>query len=112
MGYEDPKIRFDGSTITIRQYYFPFATAKTIAITDIDRVETYEMGAWTGQYRIWGSGDLRHWFNNDGGRPGKTGAFILCLRSSWFRPVVTPDRPEEFRRELEQAGVRIGPGTI
>jgi hypothetical protein len=107
VSYEDPKIRCDGGTITIRQYYFPFANAKRIALADIDHVETYEMGNLTGKYRIWGSGDLRHWFNNDGRRPGKTGAFILHLRDSWFRPVVTPDRPDEFRRELEQAGIRL-----
>lgn len=111
MGYEDPKIRLDGSTITIRQYYFPFATPKRVALADIDHVETYEMNKWTGQYRFWGSGDFVHWFNHDFGRRKKTAAFILHLRGGGFRPVVTPDRPEEFRRELEQAGVRLGPAT-
>jgi hypothetical protein len=109
VSYEDAKIRLEDGTLTIRQYYFPTGTAKRVSLSEVDRIGTYDMGPWTGRLRIWGSGDLRHWFNNDLHRPAKTKAFVLHLRNRSVRPVVTPDRPDDFQRELREAGIHLEP---
>jgi hypothetical protein len=112
LSYADKKLELEDGTLTIRQYYFPTRSAKRVRLSDIDHVGTYDMGPWTGRYRFWGSGDLQHWFNNDFGRVTKTKAFILYLRNGFVRPVVTPDRPEEFRQELNKAGIRLEPARM
>lgn len=64
------------------------------------------IGRWTGQWRLWGSGDFRHSWNLDLGRPRKSRVFRIDAGAR-VRPVVTPDDPDGFVAVLEAAGVPL-----
>ena len=104
--YDDGVLALDGESLVIRGYYFPFGGAKTIRLADVRAVVERPMGRWTGQWRIWGSSDFRHWWNLDVGRPHKTRAFAIDAGSR-TRAAVTPDDPDAFGRALEAAGVAV-----
>ncbi len=103
--YQDPLISIRDGTLAIRRYYFPTGTNR-IRLAEITGVEQYSMTKTTGQWRIWGSGDLVHWFNLDPGRRRKHQAFIIDLGRR-AKPVVTPDDPNSFRAALAAGGIRI-----
>jgi hypothetical protein len=98
--YQDRRIAADEDGITVSMYYFPFGS-KRIPYSAIRSWEEYEMGALTGQWRIWGMGTSPRWFCLDADRPRKTRAFILDI-GGWIKPVLTHDDPDPFRRVLEE----------
>jgi hypothetical protein len=107
--YEDGQVRLDRSGITIRRYYFPFATGKRIPYMRIRDVQGRRMGALTGKGRLWGSGDLRHWAPLDLGRWRKETAVVLDL-GRHIRPTFTPDDPDRVLAILrEQVPPQGGP---
>jgi hypothetical protein len=91
--YHDDLVGLDHEGITLRRYYFPLAVSKRISYTDILDVQQRAMGAWTGEGRLWGSGDLRHWAPLDLHRPKKDTAIILDL-GKFVRPIFSPNDPE------------------
>ena len=104
--YEDARIVCDDDGVTIRRYYFPVGD-KRIHYADMRGVEQVGMQGWlSGRMRIWGSGDLRHWYHLDTGRPGRDTALVID-KGEWVRAVITPDDPSAVRRVLEQKGVAV-----
>lgn len=97
--YSDTYISCDEHGVTIRLYYFPIGLKKVVPYAEIQRLETWKMGAFTGRYRIWG-GSPWHWLNCDPGRPRKELAIIL-VTDAFTRPVVTPDDPQAFIEALK-----------
>lgn len=97
--YLDPLITLDAAGIAIRHYYFPFATTKHIAWSEIRRVKRARMTAVSGRYRIWGSGNFRDFYNLDRRRTDKDTKFVLDLGRR-CRPVLTPDDPDAFAAAL------------
>ena len=98
MLYDDGRVACDGTGVRLRAYYFPWG-AKRIKYTAIQAYVRRPMGRLSGQLRIWGSGDLVHWYNLDPKRGGKDTAFELQTRAR-IRPVVTPDDPDAFEKVL------------
>lgn len=98
--YQDSKIICDSEGISIRWYYFPFGT-KRIPYTRLRSITQLEIGPWTGQWRIWGTGNPRYWLNLDSNRPNKTVALIFDI-GKWVRPVLTPEDAPAFLRVLEE----------
>lgn len=98
--YEDAKIRCDSEGLTIRTYY-PWG-AKRIHYASIKSVEQLPLaGANAGRrWRIWGSGDFRHWWNLDPNRPGKRMALVLDV-GRHIRPTITPDNPVAVEHILD-----------
>lgn len=92
--YRDPRITADDGGITIRTYYFPVGS-KHIPWSAVRAVEQRVITGLSGKYRIWGSGDFRHYYNLDPQRPQKQQAFVFDL-GRHIRPVVTPDDPAAF----------------
>jgi hypothetical protein len=103
--YADPLLRLADDELVIRRYYFPLGDRR-IRLAELREVREYRLGTISGRLRIWGSGDLRHWFNLDSRRPRKKRAFALDL-GRLVTPVVTPDDPERFAQALVAAGVRL-----
>ena len=89
--YDDGRIILDDSSITIRWYY-PWGS-KQIAYRDIRAVTPFELSPVRGRWRLWGSGDLVHWYNLDRDRPRKTSGIELDL-GGHIRPCITPDDSE------------------
>jgi hypothetical protein len=94
MLYDDGRVALDDAGVTIRHYYL--WGAKRVRYSQITSVEERPLTPVRGRWRIWGSGDLRHWYNRDRTRPTKAVAFDLHL-GGWAIPVITPDEPDAVR---------------
>ena len=97
MLYDDGGIACDEKTLIIRRYY-PWG-AKRVPYTAIKSVARRALSPARGQWRIWGSGDLVHWWNLDTGRPRKTVALELDVGGR-VRPTITPKDPDAVDRIL------------
>jgi hypothetical protein len=102
--YDDGRISCTSSGLVIRMYY-PWGS-KRIAYKNIRSVRRREIGALSGQLRIWGSGDLKHWSNLDPGRTKKTSALDIDL-GRWVVPVITPDDTDRVVAVLRAHGVEV-----
>jgi hypothetical protein len=103
--YRDPLLSIEDGTLTIRRYGFPL-TDRRIRLGEVRAATDRPIGRWSGQWRLWGSGDLTHWWNLDVGRRRKSRAFELDTGSR-VRPMVTPDDPDAFADALRAAGVAV-----
>lgn len=92
--YDDGRITCDDAGITIGWYYL--WGDKRIHYDEIRSAKTFQLRRLRGKWRIWG-GDLVHWYNLDGRRPGKTMGIELNLGGR-VRPCITPDDPEAVAR--------------
>jgi hypothetical protein len=108
--YDDGLVACTEQELIIRRYYFPFGSPKHIPYARIRGLRRIPLTLLTGRWRIWGSGDLVHYFNNDPGRPRKRVAFIVDLGRR-VKPVLTPDEPERFAEELAAHRVTIAEGN-
>lgn len=91
--YEDAGLTLDDDGITIRRYYFPFATAKKVAYRDIKGIKAEQMGWASGKGRFWGASDPRYWFPLDIHRGSKTTLLVLDI-GAHVRPCITPEDPD------------------
>ena len=98
--YRDRWIECTDTALIIHGYYFPWGS-KTIPYAHIRGLSETKLGVATGQWRIWGSGDFKHWFNWDPGRTRKTRALILDL-GTFARPVITPDDVDKVKTVISQ----------
>jgi hypothetical protein len=98
--YEDRWIVCDDEAITIHYYYFPIGSRR-IPYIAIRTFEEIKIGRWTGQLRIWGSNDLRHWFHLDPKRPQKTKAIVID-KGELVKAVITPDDPDRVAAILRE----------
>lgn len=105
MSYDDGRVACTDDAVLIRGYYFPFGE-KRVPYASIQRVTSRPMRALLDKWRIWGSSDLRHWYNYDPERPSKNTVLVLTLGRG-VRPAITPERPDEVVAELEAHGVSV-----
>ncbi len=106
--YDDRTIVCGPDLLEIRSYYFPYGT-KRVPYAQIQGLRRFEItGPLSGKWRLWGTGNPRHWANLDLRRPRKTTGFVVDLGRR-VSPVVTPDRPDEFESVL-RARAGLGPG--
>lgn len=98
--YDDGLVTLDSDGLTIQGYYFPLGTSKRIPYVQIKGVQEWRMGPLTGKGRVWGSGDLRHWWPLDWRRSEKEKALILDLGTGWM-PAITPDDPDRVLALLQ-----------
>lgn len=106
MSYDDGRVALTNDEMLIRAYYFPFGV-KHIRYADISQVKRVTLTGLGGRYRIWGSGGLRHWYNYDFGRPGKSAALHIELAGKSTVPVITPDQPDAVAAELAAHGIEV-----
>jgi hypothetical protein len=99
--YNDHQIVCDNEGVLIRRYYpwgskrIPYTSIKTVRLLPI-RIR---------KWRLWGSGDLRHWWNLDPYRPKKNMALELDT-GHWIRPTITPDDVDAVEKVLKDHLVR------
>ena len=96
--YDDGRILCDDEGLTIRLYYL--WGAKRIPYQRIRAATSFQLGALRGKWRIWGSGDLTHWYNLDGTRPRKATGIDLDL-GRHTHPCITPDDPSKVLAIIE-----------
>ena len=108
--YNDKYLTIADGKLTIRAYYFPIGTKKTIALSDVKSVQEHRMtGIMTGRGRIWG-GSHKYWLNLDPGRPKKDWLYVLDL-GKMTQPTVTPEDADAFKAALESSGLTIQPAA-
>ena len=95
--YDDGRIACDEHCVHIRWYYL--WGHKRIPYSSLSAVTRRRMTRLRGRWRIWGSGDFRHFYNLDGTRPRKTSALDLEV-GKWPIPVITPDDPDRVEQIL------------
>jgi hypothetical protein len=91
MLYDDGRVACDQAHLLLRRYYL--WGDKRLPYSSMASVEEKPLSRGRGAWRIWGSGDFRHWYNLDRTRPDKTVA-IEIHTAGWAIPVITPDEPE------------------
>lgn len=97
--YDDGAIVCGRDRLEIHSYYFPFGT-KSVPYTQIRGLQRIEIkGIMSGKWRIWGTGNPRHWANLDTKRPKKKAGFVVDLGAQ-VSPIVTPDKPDAFEAVL------------
>ncbi len=84
--YDDGEILCDSEGILIRRYY-PWGS-KRVSYSTVKGTRRLPIRIRT--WRLWGSGDLRHWWNFDPNRPEKDVALELDT-GHWIHPTITPD---------------------
>ncbi|MBV8161300.1 MAG: hypothetical protein JO265_10290 [Acidimicrobiia bacterium] len=89
--YDDGRIACDDTGLHIRWYYL--WGHKTIPYRAVRSVNTWPLTRVRGKWRLWGSGDLTHWYNLDPTRPSKETALELDTGGR-IRPTITPDDPD------------------
>ncbi|HVT21793.1 MAG TPA: hypothetical protein VHE57_10430 [Mycobacteriales bacterium] len=98
--YEDDQVACTDTELVIKRYYPP-GTPKHVAyraIKNVTRLDLTGINA-VRRWRLWGSGDLIHWWNLDLKRPGKSVALVLDVGKK-VRPTITPDDPDAVERIL------------
>lgn len=101
MVYDDGRVACTDDELVIRWYYFPFGT-KRVRYADVRAVRRCQPA----RGRIWGSSDLRHFYNLDPRRPHKDIGLEIDT-GRFFTPVITPDDPKAIVDELTRHGVRV-----
>ncbi|HLG67198.1 MAG TPA: hypothetical protein VKV36_04925 [Acidimicrobiales bacterium] len=97
--YDDGRIACDDEGITIRWYYL--WGARRIPYRAIRAVRTYPLSLARGKWRIWGSGDLAHWYNLDRTRPTKQTGIEIDLGRR-IVPCITPDDAAAVTHIIEE----------
>jgi hypothetical protein len=103
--YDDGRISCDETALLIRRYYpwggkrIPYGSIRAVRRLPI-RIR---------RWRLWGSGDLRHWWNWDPRRTTKQTALELDT-GRWILPTITPDDPDAVERILIQQASLAQPG--
>ena len=95
--YDDGSIICGETGLLIRGYY-PWG-GKHIPYAAITSVKRFPIGI--RRWRLWGSGDFRHWWNLDLSRPKKHVALELDT-GGWIHPTITPDDPDTVERVLNE----------
>jgi hypothetical protein len=88
--YDDGRITCDGSGLNIRGYY-PWGS-KRIRYSEISSASEFTLRTLRGRWRLFGSGDFRHWYSWDPRRPRKRTGIELKV-GRWAVPVITPEDP-------------------
>ncbi len=104
--YDDGGIACDDTGLIIRRYY-PWGT-KRVPYASIREIRQRPLTRVRGKWRIWGSGDLKHWWNLDWRRPKKELALEIDT-GRWVHPTITPDDPDAVARVLSEHLNHEGP---
>jgi hypothetical protein len=106
MQYDDGLIACSDDGLIIGRYDL-LLRPRTVPYGEIRGVREVELrGFRFGNWRLWGSSDLRHWFNFDRHRPSKHVGLVLYVGQG-MTPVVTPDDPQRVIAVLRAHGVDV-----
>ena len=104
MEYDDGLVACAADALIIRRYTL-LLRPRRIPYADIRSARQIRVGVMR-RLRLWGSGDLRHWFNLDLRRPEKQVAFALDVGRG-MQPTITPDDPDRVAEVLRSHGVHV-----
>jgi hypothetical protein len=97
--YDDGRCLLDDDGLTLRRYYFPFATSKRIPYGQIREFHARPMGWLTGKGHGWGTSNPRYWLPLDMTRRRKSILIVVDV-AAHVKPAFSPDKPDEVLRVL------------
>jgi hypothetical protein len=103
--YNDKLVEINNDSITLKNYYFPFATSKRIPFDKIKSIKIQNPSLFTGQARIWGTGDFMTWFPLDLGRIKRDKIFVISIIDKSIRVGFTVENSETVLQIFEQKGL-------
>lgn len=99
--YDDGRIACDDRALNIHRYYpwgskrIPYAEIRGVAELPLSGASRVR------RWRLWGSGDLRHWWNLDPGRPKKEVALVIDTGHR-IKPTITPEDPAKVEGIIDE----------
>jgi hypothetical protein len=105
VSYDDGTVACTDDELVIRRYYVPRGD-KRIPYRTIKGVRRVPLDPMGWRVMIWGSSDLRHWWNLDLHRSDHPIAFIIDIGGR-MRPVITPQDAARVTAELVTHGVYV-----
>ncbi len=99
--YQDNLVEINDQRIIFHRYYFPTGSDKRLPWDRIASIRVRPGGCW----RLWGTGDLRTWFPQDYGRPGRDRVFIISLCDSFWRIGFTVEDSQKVANILKERGL-------
>ena len=97
--YDDGRCVLDEDGLTLRHYYFTFATSKRILYRQIRDFEARPMGWLSGKGRGWGTSNPRYWLPLDMSRGNKKTLIVLDV-AAYVKPAFSPDDPDQVLQVL------------
>jgi hypothetical protein len=97
--YDDGGCVLDEDGLTLRRYYFPFASSKRIRYGRIRNFDARPMGWLTGKGRGWGTSNPRFWLPLDITRRRKSTLIVLNVAAR-VKPAFSPDDPDKVLQLL------------
>jgi hypothetical protein len=106
--YEDATVALDLDGVTIESYRWK-GDVKRVPYEKIRDVEVFEMGFWSGKFRVVGIsfGRPRNWFPWGRSEHNLSTAISLDV-GGWLRPTLVPDDPAAVERMLRDQGRPAG----
>jgi hypothetical protein len=105
--YSDKLVTINRESITFRNYYF-FGCGKTVAVNDINKIESLEPTIMNGKWRIWGSSGPGGWFPMDWHRPSRDRIFLLHYKNKKFQIGFTAEHSSLAENALRRLGLMRG----
>lgn len=93
------RVACDDEGLILRWYHL--WGSKRIPYRTILSARTLQLEPVRGKWRIWGSGDFKHWYDLDANRPNKETGIELDVGGR-VRPCLTPDDPEAVSEILAE----------
>lgn len=103
--YQDKLVEITDQEIVFRRYYFPFASPKRVALSQVESVQVRPPSLLNGSWRLWGTGDFGTWFPMDFGRPNRDKIFIAKLRDASLRIGFTVEDSQKVTDILKTQGL-------
>ena len=83
--YSDNLVEINSESITLKKYYFPSLSSKTIFFSDIKIIEVKKPSFFTGKWRIQGTGNFKTWYPFDASRPKRDKIFFIKYKNKWVQ---------------------------
>jgi hypothetical protein len=103
--YKDSLVELTNEKIVFFRYYFPFGTAKTLSLDEIESIQSQPPAVFGGSWRIWGTGNFVTWFPWDGARPRRDRIFFVTLRNRLRRIGFTVEDSQKLTAALRTLGL-------
>ncbi len=103
--YKDSLIEISADSILLKNYYFPFFSAKRIRFEQVRAITAEEPTLLNGKWRLQGTTDFGTWFPLDLVRPKRDKIFFISLAGKKLRIGFTVEDSETVLRILTLKGL-------
>jgi hypothetical protein len=106
VAYSDHLVGLTNDSILHRDFFYPFGS-KRVVFSTIDHALVTRPTLWTGNYRLYGTGDLRTWFGPDKSRSPRDRIFVIHRKRGWWRMGFTAVDSAAVEKMLRAGGLSV-----